>query len=70
MTGTGGDIAGSASHAAHSTDHIVANKPNIAATANTADIADTEHPNMDCSSKDHMPAPEGRGRPRQAQPVV
>ena len=64
------DKAGSASHAGRSTDHIVANTPDIAATANTADIADTEHPNMDCSSKDHMPAPEGRGCPGQAKPTV
>ena len=45
------DKAGSASHGAHSTDHIVADTPNTAATANTADIADTEHPNMDHSSR-------------------
>jgi hypothetical protein len=32
-------------------DHIVANTPDTAATANTADIADTEHPNMDHSSR-------------------
>lgn len=63
---TGGiavDIAGSASHGARSTDHIVANTPNIAGTANTAD---TElHPNMD-----HMPVPVRRGCPRQANPAV
>ena len=72
-TGTGAGIAGSASHAARSTDHIVANTLNIAATANTADtadIVDIEHPNMDCSSKGCMPAPEGRGCPRQAKPTV
>jgi hypothetical protein len=54
MIDTGGiavDIAGSASHGARSTDHIVADTPNTAATANTADIADTEHPNMDHSSR-------------------
>jgi hypothetical protein len=45
------DKAGSGSHGARSTDHIVANTPDIAATANTADIADTEHPNMDHSSR-------------------
>jgi hypothetical protein len=64
------DIAGSASHGVRSTDHIVANTPSIAATANTADIADTEHPNMDCSSKDYMPAPEGRGCSKQEKPAV
>ena len=67
-----GDIAGSASRGARSTGHIVANRPNIAATANSTDIAstaDTEHPNMDCS-KGHTPAPEGRGRLRQAKRTV
>jgi len=67
-----GDIAGSASRGARSTGHIVANRPNIAATADTADTAstvDTEHPSMD-RSKDHMPAPEGRGRLRQAKQAV
>ena len=61
----GGDKAGSASRATHSTDRIVANRPNIAATADTADI---DHPNMGCS-RDHMPGPEGRGRSKQAKPA-
>jgi hypothetical protein len=69
-TGTGAGIAGSASHAARSTDHIVANTPNIAATANTADIVDIEHPNMDCSSKGCMPAPEGRGCSKPEKPAM
>ena len=51
------DRAGSASHAARSTDHFVANIVNTAATAN---IADTEYPNTD-RNKDHMTAPEERG---------
>jgi hypothetical protein len=51
-------------------DHIVADKPDTAATANTADIADTEHPNMDHSSKGHMPALVRRGCPRRASPAV
>jgi hypothetical protein len=68
-----GDIVGSASHGARSTDHVFANTPDIAATANTADsvnTVDTEHPNMDRSSRGHISAPEGHGRPRQTQPVV
>ena len=64
------DIAGSASRGARSTDHIAANTLDILATANTADIADTEHPNMDCSSRGHMPALEGRGCLTQAKPAV
>jgi len=67
MVGMAADIVGSGAHGVRSTDRIVANTVNIAATANTAD---TEHPNMDCSSKDHMPAPEGRGWPRQVKPAV
>jgi hypothetical protein len=63
------NITDSASHAAHSRDHTVANTPNIAATVNTADTVDTELSNMDRSSRDHMPAREGRGRPRERKPA-
>lgn len=69
ILGTSGmvDIAGSASHEARSTDHIVANTLNL---AGTADIADTElHPNMD-SSRDHMPEPVHRGCSRQSNLAV
>ena len=66
MAGKAADIVGSGARGVRSTDRIVANTVNTAATANTAD---TEHPNMD-RNKDHMPAPEGRGRPRQANPKV
>jgi hypothetical protein len=62
----GGDKAGSASRATHSTDRIVANRPNIAATADTADI---DHPNMGCS-RGHMPVPGDQGRPRRAEQKV
>ena len=51
------DRAGSASHAARSTDHSVADTVNTAATAN---IADTEHPNTD-RSKGHRTAREDSG---------
>jgi hypothetical protein len=67
--GMAGDIAGSASHGARSMDHIVANRPNTAATANNADTANTvdiEDPNMD-RSRGHMPAPEDRGHSKQAK---
>ena len=57
-------------HGARSTDHIVADKPNTAATANTADIADTEHPNMDHSSRGQTPALLRRGRPTEAKQAV
>jgi hypothetical protein len=70
--GMAGDIAGNASHGARSMDRIAANTVSTVATANSADIAntvDTEHPNMD-HSRDHMPAPEGRGRLRQAKRAV
>jgi len=70
--GMAGDIAGSASHGARSTDRIVANTASTVATANSADIAntvDTERPNMD-RSKGRMAAPEGRGRLRQAKRAV
>ena len=60
------DIGGSASHGARSTDHVFANTPDIAATANSAD---TEYPSTNRSSGSHIPVPEGHGRPRQAQPV-
>jgi len=56
-TGMAGDIAGSASNGARNTDHTVASKPNIAATASNAGIADTENPNMDYSRRDYRPAP-------------
>ena len=62
-----GDIGGSAPHGARSKDHMFANTPDSAATANSAD---TEHPSMNRSSRSHMPVPEGHGRPRQSQPVV
>ena len=71
-TGTGEDIAGSASHVSHSTDQFVANTPDIAATANTADIAgtvDIEHPNMDRSSRDHKLALVHLGCLEQAKPT-
>jgi hypothetical protein len=55
--GMAADIAGSASHGARSTDRIVANTVNTAATAN---IVDTEHPNTD-HSRGHMTAPEDGG---------
>ena len=51
------DRAGSASHAARSTDHFVVNTVNTAAIAN---IADTEHPNTD-RSKGHRTAREDSG---------
>jgi hypothetical protein len=56
-TGMAGDIAGSASHGDRNTDHTVASTPNIAATVSNSGIADTENPNMDCSRRDHRPAP-------------
>jgi hypothetical protein len=55
--GMAADIAGSASHGARSTDRIVANTVNTAATAN---IADTEHPHTD-RSKGHRTAREDSG---------
>ena len=55
--GRAADIADSASHGDRSTDRIVANTVNTAATANIADI---EHPNTD-HSRIHMAAPEDRG---------
>jgi hypothetical protein len=67
-----GDIAGNASHGARSMDRIVANTVSTAATADSADTAntvDTEHPNRD-RSRNHMPAPEGRGRLGQAKRAV
>jgi hypothetical protein len=67
--GMAADIVGSASHGARSMDHIVANRPNIAATANNADTANTvdiEDPNMG-RSRGHTLAPEGRGHPKQAK---
>jgi hypothetical protein len=71
MVDTVGNVVGGAWHGARSTDHAVANTPNIAGTANTVDIAGTElHPNMGQSNKGHMPVPEGRGYPRQAKPAV
>src|SRR2546427_12343124 len=66
MAGKAADIVGSGAHGVRSTDRIVANTVNTAATANTAD---TEHPNMD-RSKGHRPVPEGRGCQRQAHPKV
>lgn len=67
----GEDIAGSASHAAHSTDHIVANTPNIAATANIVGTADTElHPNMDRSRRAHTPVLLRLDYPTRAKPEV
>ena len=63
------NITGSASHGGRSTDHIVASTLDTAATANTADIADTEHPNMDCS-RGHMPVPVRRDCLRRAKPAV
>jgi len=51
------DRAGSAPHAARSTDHFVADTVNTAATAN---IADTEHPHTD-RSKGHRTAREDSG---------
>ena len=72
MAGMAANIAGSASHGARNTDQFVADTLNTVATANSADIAntaDTEHPNMDCS-RDHMPAPEDRERLRQAKRAV
>ena len=54
--GRAADIAGSASHGDRSTDRIVANTVNTAATANIADI---EHPNTD-HSRVRMAAPEDR----------
>jgi hypothetical protein len=65
MVGMASDIVGSGAHGVRSTDRIVANTVNIAATANTAD---TEHPNMD--RRGHRPVPEGRGCPKQANPKV
>ena len=67
MIGKVADIAGNAVHEGRSTGHFVANTLNTVATANSSDIAntaDTEHPRKD-RSKDQIPAPEGRGRPRQ-----
>jgi hypothetical protein len=64
--GKAADIVGSGARGVRSTDRIVANTVNTAATANTAD---TEHPNMD-RSRGHRPVPEGRGCPRQANPKV
>jgi hypothetical protein len=65
--GTAGDIAGSASHGARSTDRIAANTVSTAATANSANTADTENPNRN-RSRDHMAGREGRGRLSQAKP--
>jgi len=64
--GKAADIVGSGARGVRSTDRIVANTVNTAATANTAD---TEHPHMD-RNKGHRPAPEDRGCPRQANPKV
>jgi hypothetical protein len=66
MAGMAADIVGSGAHGVRSTDRIVANTVNTAATANTAD---TEHPNMD-RSMGHRPAREGRGCLTQANPKV
>jgi len=55
--GRAADIADSASHGDRSTDRIVANTVNTAATAN---IADTEHPNTE-HSRGHMTALEDGG---------
>ena len=55
--GRAADIADSASHGDRSTDRIVANTVNTAATAN---IADTEDPHTD-HRRVHRTAPEDRG---------
>ena len=57
MAGKAADIVGSGAHGARSTDRIVANTVNTAATAN---IADTEHPHTD-RSKGHRTAREDSG---------
>ena len=64
--GKAADIVGSGARGVRSTDRIVADTVNTAATANTAD---TEHPSMD-RSKGHRPAPEGRGCSKQEKPAV
>ena len=72
MAGMAANKAGNALHGAHSTDQFVADTLDSLATANSVDIAntaDTEHPSMDCS-RGHVPAPEGRGRLRQANQKV
>ena len=67
-----GDIVGSASRGDRSTDRIAANTVSTAATANSADIAntvDTGNPNGD-RSRGHMPVPVRRGCPREAKQAV
>ena len=55
--GKAADIVGSEARGVRSTDRIVANTVNTAATANIADI---EHPHTD-HSRIHRAAPEDRG---------
>ena len=57
MAGKAADIVGSGAHGVRSTDRIVANTVNTAATANIADI---EHRHTD-HSRIHRAAPEDRG---------
>jgi hypothetical protein len=58
-----GDIAGSASRGARSTDRFAANTASTVATANNVD---TEHPNGG-RSRGHRPVPEGREHLSQAK---
>ena len=66
-----GDIAGSASCGAHSTDRFAADTANTLDAVNIADTVDAEsHPNMDHSNRGRMPEPERRGWLRRAKLVA